>query len=470
MKSPMNRALLAALAFGLASGPVSAAINLSPASGTAFAPYKYAKETLSSATSNTATHDGVTYYTLTSQSDEMDITFNGGPLITAATDTGLLYITLTGMAFSETISVGGFTVASGGGAGDTTALLRATSDLAANATVTIDIGSSNQMLMTSDHKGGITVELVNATLEGILGSGKARVKHMREGAVVGAAGITTKVKGSNPTATVVTDFMAFSSDETDKTASLGSVEIALAAADGAHNATSGGDVVRSNIYLVATSMLKLKGDLSFASAVAAHAGADAATCGDTSPLVLAIAEDKMSASVAIADNFGADNDNTNSMRHICITAKDDTAIPKGDYTIDVDYARATGTFVSPIADVTDAEFGSIMRDGTTINIPFVTTHPKYTHRFMIVNNGAPTTYEFTFTSEDGTTATAGTMASGDLPKGMTPLKAADIVSLTGGNRTAATFTAVARKTSIEMSSVLVTKETGATDLTVLMAE
>ena len=35
---------------------------------------------------------------------------------------------------------------------------------------------------------------------------------------------------------------------------------------------------------------------------------------------------------------------------------------------------------------------------------------------------------------------------------------------------AAPFTAVARKTNIEMSSVLVSRQTGATDLTILMAE
>ena len=452
-------------------GRSSAQINLSPASNATFTPHRYAIETLSSADADSATHDGVKYYKVThGTGDGMDFQFNGGPLISTS-DTGLLYITLTGMAFAQDAAVDGFTVADGGKAGDTTALFRFTggSNLAANATVQINVGDANQMLVTSDHKGGITVELINVTIENILGTGKSRVEHTREGAVLGVAGISTKITGSDPTAMVESGFMGFSADGSVKTASLGSVHIDLNA--DADAATTGSDVTRGDIYSndgTTGTKLTLKGDLSFledaATAVRAVSAAGTVACptgGDNLPVD---SDDDMSASVYVQDIF-------NTAKNICITVADDTVIPAGSYTIDVDYVPAVASNrVAPIADVVDATFGSIMRDGTTINIPYVSLHEKYNHRFMIVNNGAATTYEFTFMSEDGITPTAGSAASGDLPKGTTHLKAGDIVSLSGGTRTAATFTAVARKSQIEMSSVLVTKETGATDLTILMPE
>ena len=60
--------------------------------------------------------------------------------------------------------------------------------------------------------------------------------------------------------------------------------------------------------------------------------------------------------------------------------------------------------------------------------------------------------------------------SGTLAKGTTHLKASDLVTLTGGSRTAATFTAAATPANIEMSAVLVSRATGATGLTILAPE
>ena len=463
MKSPMNRALLAALAFGLASGPVSAQINLSPDTGTAFASYKYAKETVPS--TGSTTKNGNTYYPVISEGGEgLNLSFKSTQI--NSSDTGLIQVTMTGMAFMATATITNWSLASGGKKGDSTALFRysGTENISLDASITLDVGDSgsNAVLgVTSAHKGSVTVEVINVTLENTLGSGKARKKHTRD-VLVGVSAVKATVMPNDLEAKVASGFKGFNDTGSLKTGSLGSIHVALAAGP-PKNAATGADAALTDVYSAAT--VKIKGELSFLSAMRAVALDTNGACPTTGGTALTtVADDKQSVTTPVASFSG---DATN---HFCITVKDDTEIPAGPYMVDIDYTPVTSSRLSPIADVADAPLGNIKRDGTTIHIPFVTTHQKYTHRFMIVNNGAPTTYAFTFTPESGTTAEAGTMASGDLPKGMTPLKAADIVSLTGGNRTAATFTAVARSSTIEMSSVLVTKDTGATDLTVLMPE
>ena len=69
--------------------------------------------------------------------------------------------------------------------------------------------------------------------------------------------------------------------------------------------------------------------------------------------------------------------------------------------------------------------------------------------------------------EPGIKADPGTKASGTLPRGTTHLKASEAVTLSGGSRTAATFTTGTEPDNIEMSSVLVSRTRGETDFGVL---
>ena len=177
MKLHRNRALLAALALGLVSGAVNAQIDLTPETGTAFAPFTYAKESLQKANSFKGKGDNssTTYYRVTGAGDDLDLTFDAGTRIGAA-DTGLLEITLTGMAFEMMPTVNDFEVATGGMAGESTVLMRYTGSgvLAAAAAVTIDLNGSDADVVgiTDGHSGGVKVELINATLESVLGSGQ----------------------------------------------------------------------------------------------------------------------------------------------------------------------------------------------------------------------------------------------------------------------------------------------------------
>ena len=76
----------------------------------------------------------------------------------------------------------------------------------------------------------------------------------------------------------------------------------------------------------------------------------------------------------------------------------------------------------------------------------------------------------TFTAKSGITATAGGMAAGGRPEGATHRTATGVVTRSGGARTAATFTAGARRTAIGVSSVPVTRRTGGAGPTVPMAK
>ena len=106
--------------------------------------------------------------------------------------------------------------------------------------------------------------------------------------------------------------------------------------------------------------------------------------------------------------------------------------------------------------------GNIKRDGTTAHIPYLSTYEGYNHRITLSNRGSrPAAYEFTFRPEIDVMATPGMYAEGVLAGHETKiLRAEDVVTLSGGKRTAATVTVVAPRGSIDVSTTLVNKSTG----------
>ena len=59
---------------------------------------------------------------------------------------------------------------------------------------------------------------------------------------------------------------------------------------------------------------------------------------------------------------------------------------------------------------TTLELGYVMRDGTTVQIPYLTQFGDYNQRVVIVNRGTAADYSFSFTNEeDGPTITPGQM-------------------------------------------------------------
>ena len=145
--------------------------------------------------------------------------------------------------------------------------------------------------------------------------------------------------------------------------------------------------------------------------------------------------------------------------------EDAVAIPETEpYMVTTEYAAGTEGAGWP-PDGGKHSLGSITRNGTTVHIPFLTTWENYNQRIVVSNRGAnPAPYWITFRPEEGVMATPGMYATGMLAGDSTMvLKAAKVVTLDGGSRTAATFVAEAQSSQIDVATVIVNMVTGSTD-------
>lgn len=149
---------------------------------------------------------------------------------------------------------------------------------------------------------------------------------------------------------------------------------------------------------------------------------------------------------------------------IAVPATNTEEIMEGAYTATVDYQGLTNAAFPP-SDIGETLIGRVRRDGTRVQIPYLTTYEGYTQRVVIVNrNRGAVSYSFSFVPEDGVTATAGTAATGMVPAQSTMvLRAADIVSLAGKTRTAATLDVVATSGSVDIATTQVNMDDQGTD-------
>jgi len=155
-------------------------------------------------------------------------------------------------------------------------------------------------------------------------------------------------------------------------------------------------------------------------------------------------------------------------KNLCNLADGTTTIPSGAYALAINYTPGTIATTAGAADVTGLNLGKITRNGTTQQINYLTTFASYNQRVYITNRGSTdATYTFTFQTEDGTTATAGTAATGtSKAASVLALKAADIVTLAGKTRTAATLAIVGAPGNFGISTQQVNLSNGATDTVV----
>ena len=180
-------------------------------------------------------------------------------------------------------------------------------------------------------------------------------------------------------------------------------------------------------------------------------------CGSGTPLVTT-RNNQVLDSVTFAAGLG--------LTSFCINvpAGNSDEIPVGQYTVAVDYAKLTNAAVEP-ADLGETVLGAIRRDGTRVQIPYLTTYSGYTQRVVIVNrNRGAVRYTFSFVSEDGTVATAGDAATGSVAGNSTMvLKTTDIVSLAGKTRTAAVLDVVAPNGTVDVATTQVNTNDQGTD-------
>ena len=109
-----------------------------------------------------------------------------------------------------------------------------------------------------------------------------------------------------------------------------------------------------------------------------------------------------------------------------------TLIPAGRYfaALEVDTADFKGTG-SPVTRPSSGPIGTILRDGTTVQLTYLTVSEKYNQRLIIVNRSSePATYSLIdFAEEEGVTVTATDAAEGTVPAGSSVvLRVADLIA------------------------------------------
>ncbi len=220
------------------------------------------------------------------------------------------------------------------------------------------------------------------------------------------------------------------------------------------------DIARAGDAAAGTgSLATFRGDFSVGAFYANTAAA--ASCG-TAPLTTKGPNDKVleKATVAVAEGI--------TSLCVAVPANNTAEIPEGEYTVAVDYEALPNRAFPPI-DLAETSIGRIRRDGTRVQIPYLTTFSGYRQNVVIVNrNTRPVAYTFKFVAEEGVAATPGAMAEGMVPaQGRAVLKATDIVSLAGKTRTAATLDVVAASGTVDVATVQVNMNDKGTDTVLL---
>lgn len=143
------------------------------------------------------------------------------------------------------------------------------------------------------------------------------------------------------------------------------------------------------------------------------------------------------------------------------------AIEEGNYYLDVNFKQVADPIPFPISGVTEALFGRIERNGTTVHIPFVSSYENYVQRLVIRSrNKQPVDWSIEFqTEEDGmvTTHMDGGMLLGE---STTMMRIAEMATFEMPTRGSATLTIVSDPRHVDVATTQVNTGDGSTDTVV----
>ncbi len=152
-------------------------------------------------------------------------------------------------------------------------------------------------------------------------------------------------------------------------------------------------------------------------------------------------------------------------KHLCIEVDGAASIPAtAAYQAEVVYGGITDAAFPP--GNADLVLGKVVREGVTVNIPFVDTHSSVNFRIVLTNRGSePARYNFEFTPPGSTTAQARSLSEGALePNSSVILKARQVVTVAGSQTyTAASLTVGASPEVIDIMTIQTNKSDGSTD-------
>ena len=299
--------------------------------------------------------------------------------------------------------------------------------------------------------------------------------------------LVTTVRGSEQTADAQEGFMKFrpgSGVGLDQlAASMGDLHIGVATStEGYHNTTAtryyrnarrGQSAVGAPSDILKSMDITFTGDMTFVDEDSTGKKRVYLGDRDCAPERPSIEDADGDLTAALSDVSGSDP------AYLCLKVDGLEEIPETEaYKAAIDYTVLDATDpVHPPQDIT-LNLGSINRDGTTVQIPYLTSNRKYNQRVIVVNRaGRPVSYSMTFrptestTDDPATTATALSKASGMLREGRTVwLVHRDLVTFavtgrdTGGHGSAEMTIASGL---VDVSTVLTNREDGSTDTVVL---
>ncbi len=348
----------------------------------------------------------------------------------------------------------GSTSLTDGQTGDSSAIFGVTADgdgFSQTSGFVLDVGTSGIGLAASSSDVRVRVfetqtNAINETL--------ALTDQSLANAVSLQSALTISFSSQTATAEVTEDFLEFTSGVTG---TLGFLTVA-ANTNLVADSTTGFQAISDFDDLVSTgtsSTVTYTGDFSFATASGFFLGTGP-SCATSSP---GLSVDTSTFATATADLVDA---NTNAL---CVTVDGaNETIPEASYDAAV-VAVHDVTSSSPNSTSDSGTVGEIDRNGTTVEVAYVTTFTDYNQRILI-NSRHPVDvpYTITFSSEDGVTTSALPAASGTLTAGENlVLRARDVVAITGGTRCAATVTVVAPSNNISVATTQVNLADGGTD-------
>jgi hypothetical protein len=467
----------------------------------------YAEETLISVMKIEA-DDDENYYRLGGTTAERQIVVEPGVALAQHTDRMLVTFTLGGLVFSgpltsadlaveNTSSGGGFQaqLISKGGEGDSVALYSLTGQTFSSED---EVTLTTRGFAISGRTGSITMKATNINLAEIFGADNPVATHEMTlpGAIVlkKALDVTTMPEDpmaitSDRIATVGSEYKMFMvpppATGLDRDyATLGTVMVDTVDDLRLANADSGGVTGLAQILDdpadAEKNSISFMGDFSFASKVHVDAALDCTGSAALNADLRQMDDDDivMDTTSAVALN------EFETMLYLCISvdqeSEDFGTIPDTTHYLAI-------TALEGISDAVHEPQGMmyplrrVRRDGTVVHIPYLTTYEGYNQRIVLSNRGTRNaTYRIMFRPEVHVTATPkmgddpdvecrddAIYHCGMLDAGTTrTLRAMDVVDLEGGKRTAATIMVEARGTNIDVSSIIVNKESQDTDTVV----
>ena len=478
-------ATLLGMALALAGGAAHAAINLDERVAENVGTVAFAAETL---LGNTAVDKGgVTYYRIITGQAALTVT---GTLGVPGADNRQVYIRydFENMVVHSTALATGWAdigdttpVASpgtdtqavlslelGGNALDDYAIFSALDNTVIERQAIVTAIANNRMAIRADAPARIRMT-VYFSLEAAIAAENPLTDKSQTVAVVVPALRTRVVPGLGVVATVRSGFTQFSAPGRNLIGALsigvggGATADFLAASDGAVVDTLA-EVAEVSGPGTTGSLVTYRGDFGvgqFTSSTSA-----AGSCGTLSTDALTTERNNvLLEQVSVPAAVGA------TQLCVGVSAANKEEIPTGNYTVAVDYRPISNAALGP-ADLKETFIGLIRRDGTRVQIPYLTTYDGYVQRVILVNhNTSAVTYAFSFTPEDGVTVTPGEDARGSVPaNGTLVLRASDIVSISGKTRTAATLDVVAPDGSVDVATTQLNRDDGGTDTVVYDTE